>query len=343
MKYLQLLAVMLVLGSEAQASPIAGKWEPVAEVALGSALATRCQFLYLKSFAQCQWLSHSLIQAMDQKSDFQKEGIVFFYQDFLKYARSPAIHQYLNELEKAGQAKVDQGELFPFYDFTLDWVKKYRPHLKNPDFEAAKMMAVLFQDNVAVEHLNYFKESEPKAIKAEVLETMMRIHTNLLPSQMYQPKSLELYFPKDVRPFVKDFNPGIYYFYMTWLYSQKIKQAAGGSRFLTGGLHRDLPLMLSLIYKYRYYYDGSYAKAILMPFKATSKLVGKNLVSISKLPDGTIDNGWTWRYHDLYAAYISTHVWKREKPRSQTLTYAQFAAGIGTAPGGTLSLIHFGM
>ncbi|MCM0605191.1 MAG: hypothetical protein KA715_03810 [Xanthomonadaceae bacterium] len=342
MKFLLSFLVITVQVSSVHADLPATKWEPLNEAILAETLTTRCQLLYFKNATQCRMAAFALVEAMDIKRETTKGAIVAFYSDFVEMANSKWIARYLNFLETIAMNKLMEGSSYSLYDYTRYWVKKYRPEIKDADREVGKIIAVLYQDNASVLHLRYFDEFDKKAVPASVIETLFRVHNNILPSVMFNPdeKTFEGYFPPSVRALAKDFNPGIYYFYMPWYFSEKIREAYWGQSWIVAGLDRDLPLLLSTLYKYKFLYDGSYAKALLMPLVATSRIDSKgNLVSISRKSDGTIDNGWEWRYHDLYTAYVSTHVW-RLKPQS-TFSYKTFSRGIATRPGPTLLGVRF--
>lgn len=331
-----ILALILLTATHARAGfglPDA-KWEPINELILSETLATRCQLLYFKIGPQCEAASYALVQAMDQKRESKEGTFVAFYSDFVKMSKSKWISSYLKYLEDKATDLLSSGESYSLYDITVEWVKKYQKQIRDPDFQAAYLIAVLFQDNISVLHLRYFEVAEKNVVPAEVLEALYRIHNNLLPSQMFQPdpKTFEGYFPPQMRKLAKNFNQGFYYFYMPWLFMEKLRASVGGQSWLIDGLDRELPLLLSTLYKYKYLYEGSYAKALLYPMVATSKLNKKGEL----VP---VDQNWIWRYRDLYAAYLSTHVW-RSHPRV-TYSYKAFTQGIATQPGPTLLGIKF--
>lgn len=331
------LSMFLVQLSFASGELPGTKWEPVNEAILSETLTTRCQLLYFKNAAQCRLASYVLVSAMDQKRETVKGAFVAFYSDFVEIANSKWISSYLGFLEKQAMSKLMGGESYSLYDLTRVWVRKFRPEIRDADRETGRLIAVLFQDNASVLHLRYFEEFDTKAVPASVIETLFRIHNNLLPSQMFTPdaKTFAGYFPPSVRKLAGEFNPGIYYFYMPWYFMEKIREAFWGQSWIIDGLDRDLPLLLSALYKYKFLYEGSYAQALLMPMVATSRVDKRGeLVSIARKPDGSVDNGWMWRYHDLYMAYVSTHVW-RSKPK-QAYSFKSFSRGFGTMPGPTL-------
>jgi hypothetical protein len=269
-----------------------------------SVLAEKCTS-YLKTHRlYCSVVARRFFQVIDMKYKSSEKAdslhtMIFFESQTRKIFLDQRFLRYIERLNfELNQLHFSFSGEFDLFEFTAAFL--------NSKSEARKWIALLFQDNARLYHVNWLKEAKP--MEQKLLEKYLQAYRHL----MVDHASKVDFYPQGMSP---HFSSKIYYYYLTAFLNREMD----GIEYMVHGtwkeakinelkrLAKATALMINLIYVYHHLYHSSLEMAFRDPVplgKFTSE--GKFISNGTLEKNGLDYERWMHRYKDLYMAYIAS-------------------------------------
>ena len=246
-------------------------------------LSIKCSNNLNIKYKDCYKGITSIVDLLDFEKNDDRLALVFYKNKFVKLLSDKKLKIYFEEsLKHISNSSREYS--FDLWSYTDKFIRTNQLQI-----DTNTMLAILLQDNAKLYQVYWLKSQKEKneTLSQNTYYYEEWVLTLSSKSEFYN--YIEFY-PPSVRSLSNNFNKKPYYFYMPWLMAKHILEIKELPRSF-----QVFPLYISFIYKLHHHYHNYYS-VLLKKLPRTAVIIEDELCEIEK--------GWSYRYRDLYMAYL---------------------------------------